>query len=77
MVRVMRGVCVQIRMITLVLGGEGYLNFMGNEFGHPGEAIYTDVMVHSCKGRHRVSPVPFTRQSSYALLRRVDRLPQR
>ena len=76
MVRVMRGVCVQIRMITLVLGGEGYLNFMGNEFGHPGEAIYTDVMVHSCKGtnpmRHRVSPVPFTRQSSYALLRRVD-----
>ena len=25
-------------MITLVLGGEGYLNFMGNEFGHPGEA---------------------------------------
>jgi 1,4-alpha-glucan branching enzyme len=25
-------------MITLTLGGEGYLNFMGNEFGHPGEA---------------------------------------
>ena len=25
-------------MITLVLGGEGYLNFMGNEFGHPGKA---------------------------------------
>ncbi len=24
-----------IRFITLVLGGEGYLNFMGNEFGHP------------------------------------------
>ena len=81
MVRVMRGVCAQIRMITLVLGGEGYLNFMGNEFGHPGEAIYTDVMVHSCKGtnpmRRRVIPVPFTRQSSYAFLRRVDRLPQR
>ena len=29
--------CSQIRMITLTLGGEGYLNFMGNEFGHPGE----------------------------------------
>lgn len=24
-----------IRLITYSLGGEGYLNFMGNEFGHP------------------------------------------
>ena len=24
-----------IRMLTLVLGSDGYLNFMGNEFGHP------------------------------------------
>ena len=24
-----------IRMITMTAGGEGYLNFMGNEFGHP------------------------------------------
>jgi 1,4-alpha-glucan branching enzyme len=24
-----------IRILTLGLGGEGYLNFMGNEFGHP------------------------------------------
>jgi 1,4-alpha-glucan branching enzyme len=24
-----------IRFITLTLGGEGYLNFIGNEFGHP------------------------------------------
>ncbi|EGR30526.1 hypothetical protein IMG5_129790 [Ichthyophthirius multifiliis] len=24
-----------IRLITIALGGEGYLNFMGNEFGHP------------------------------------------
>ena len=24
-----------IRFLTLSLGGEGYLNFMGNEFGHP------------------------------------------
>ena len=24
-----------IRFITMTLGGEGYLNFMGNEFGHP------------------------------------------
>jgi len=24
-----------IRLLTCALGGEGYLNFMGNEFGHP------------------------------------------
>lgn len=32
-----RGVALHklIRLITLTLGGEGYLNFMGNEFGHP------------------------------------------
>jgi 1,4-alpha-glucan branching enzyme len=24
-----------IRLVTMGLGGEGYLNFMGNEFGHP------------------------------------------
>ena len=32
-----RGIALHkmIRLITLTLGGEGYLNFMGNEFGHP------------------------------------------
>ncbi len=32
-----RGVALHkmIRLITLAIGGEGYLNFMGNEFGHP------------------------------------------
>ena len=24
-----------IRLLTIAIGGEGYLNFMGNEFGHP------------------------------------------
>ena len=24
-----------IRAVTIALGGESYLNFMGNEFGHP------------------------------------------
>jgi len=24
-----------IRLLTIALGGEGYLTFMGNEFGHP------------------------------------------
>jgi 1,4-alpha-glucan branching enzyme len=36
-IRVDRGVALHkiIRMITLATAGNGYLNFMGNEFGHP------------------------------------------
>ena len=32
-----RGIALHklIRFVTMTLGGEGYLNFMGNEFGHP------------------------------------------
>ena len=32
-----RGIALHkmIRLVTLTAGGEGYLNFMGNEFGHP------------------------------------------
>ncbi len=32
-----RGIALHkmIRMLTHTLGGEGYLTFMGNEFGHP------------------------------------------
>lgn len=35
--RIDRGIALHkmIRLITVGLGGEGYLNFMGNEFGHP------------------------------------------
>lgn len=35
--RVERGVALHkmTRLLTLSLGGEAYLNFMGNEFGHP------------------------------------------
>jgi len=35
--RVSRGMALHkmIRLISQSLGGEGYLNFMGNEFGHP------------------------------------------
>jgi 1,4-alpha-glucan branching enzyme len=35
--RIDRGVALHkmIRLITLATGGNGYLNFMGNEFGHP------------------------------------------
>lgn len=37
-----RGIALHkmIRLITMGLGGEGYLNFMGNEFGHPGELSF-------------------------------------
>lgn len=36
--RIDRGIALHkmIRLVTMGLGGEGYLNFMGNEFGHPG-----------------------------------------
>jgi 1,4-alpha-glucan branching enzyme len=35
-----RGIALHkmIRLLTFGLGGEAYLNFMGNEFGHPGNA---------------------------------------
>lgn len=35
--RTRRGIALHkiIRLVTATLGGEGYLNFMGNEFGHP------------------------------------------
>ena len=34
---VSRGMCLHmmLRLLTMGLGGEGYLTFMGNEFGHP------------------------------------------
>lgn len=34
---VFRGMALHkmIRLVTMSLAGEGYLNFMGNEFGHP------------------------------------------
>lgn len=44
-----RGIALHkmIRLITMGLGGEGYLNFMGNEFGHPGKFRRTGNVV-SC-----------------------------
>lgn len=35
--KVSRGIALHkmIRLITFSLGGNAYLNFMGNEFGHP------------------------------------------
>lgn len=36
-VKVWRGMALHkiIRFLTLSLSGQAYLNFMGNEFGHP------------------------------------------
>lgn len=36
-VQVTRGMALHkiIRLLTMSLGGDAYLNFMGNEFGHP------------------------------------------
>lgn len=35
--KICRGMALHkmIKLISFVLGGEAYLNFMGNEFGHP------------------------------------------
>jgi len=35
--KISRGMALHkmIRLISMSLGGEAYLNFMGNEFGHP------------------------------------------
>lgn len=32
-----RGIALHkvLRMLVMALGGQAYLNFMGNEFGHP------------------------------------------
>jgi hypothetical protein len=52
-----RGIALHkmIRLITMALGGEGYLNFMGNEFGHPGKAsrviTYRLVLCKQMKGQ--------------------------
>jgi 1,4-alpha-glucan branching enzyme len=48
--RIDRGIALHkmIRLVTMGLGGEGYLNFMGNEFGHPGQCLQHDYILHGC-----------------------------
>lgn len=43
-----RGIALHkmIRLITMGLGGEGYLNFMGNEFGHPGKCCFVHTLLN-------------------------------
>lgn len=44
-----RGIALHkmIRLITMALGGEAYLNFMGNEFGHPGNSTLICMSWHT------------------------------
>lgn len=75
-----RGIALHkmIRLITMGLGGEGYLNFMGNEFGHPGTTM------SSIKATYFIYPLirkGFRECTSllYLVLQifRMDRFPQR
>ncbi|KAK6779441.1 hypothetical protein RDI58_021625 [Solanum bulbocastanum] len=47
-----RGIALHkmIRLVTMGLGGEGYLNFMGNEFGHPEWIDFPRVEQHLSDG---------------------------
>ena len=50
-IKVDRGLALQkmIRLITLGTAGNGYLNFMGNEFGHPEWIVITSYSIHYTK----------------------------
>ena len=64
-----RGIALHkmIRLITMGLGGEGYLNFMGNEFGHPGKIRPKCDIVH-----HHSVELPFIFIFVFIFLFRVD-----
>jgi 1,4-alpha-glucan branching enzyme len=51
------------RLLTLVSGGEGYLNFMGNEFGHPEWIDFpregNDWSYHYCRRQWSLQENPF------------------
>jgi 1,4-alpha-glucan branching enzyme len=73
---VFRGMALHkmIRLITIGLGGEGYLNFMGNEFGHPEWIDFpregNNWNYHYCRRRWDLSDDPTLR---YSLLKNFDR----
>ncbi len=56
-----RGIALHkmIRLITMALGGEGYLNFMGNEFGHPGKKKFFSN--DYCASTQTLNPKPLMR----------------
>ena len=54
-----------LRLITMTLGGEGYLTFMGNEFGHPEWIDFpregNGWSYHYCRRQWNLADYPFTR----------------
>ena len=54
-----------LRLITMSLGGEGYLTFMGNEFGHPEWIDFpregNGWSYHYCRRQWNLADYPFTR----------------
>ncbi len=71
-----RGIALHkmIRFMTLCLGGEGYLNFMGNEFGHPEWVDFPrEGNGWSTKYARRQWSLPDTEHLKYKYLREFDR----
>lgn len=64
-----------IRLLTLSLGGEGYLNFIGNEFGHPEWVDFpregNEFTHHYCRRRW---DLPHTEDLKYKFLDKFDEL---
>ena len=71
-----RGIALHklIRLVTLVLGGEGWLTFMGNEFGHPEWLDFpregNDWSYHYCRRQWSLADKP---ELKYGWLAEFDR----
>ena len=71
-----RGIALHklIRLVTLVLGGEGWLTFMGNEFGHPEWLDFpregNDWSYHYCRRQWSLADNP---ELKYGWLAKFDR----
>ena len=71
-----RGIALHklIRLVTLVLGGEGWLTFMGNEFGHPEWLDFpregNDWSYHYCRRQWSLADNP---ELKYSWLAEFDR----
>jgi 1,4-alpha-glucan branching enzyme len=63
-----------IRLLTLTLGGDGYLNFMGNEFGHPEWVDFpregNDWSYHYARRQWNLADDPLLRYGDIALFDR-------
>lgn len=75
-IRVDRGMALHkmIRLLTMGLGGEAYLNFMGNEFGHPEWIDFpregNGFSYHYCRRQWSISD---NKELRYAALKAFDR----